>query len=124
MTVLRDNEGFQEHGDIPGIGSAPQRYGDCAARGASIGEYELFTEETPPRMSLVAPFARADPSWVWRLANENEDQRHAFAIRTCSGCHGTEGRPIGGFGGAETALSAIKRRWRHVPSRLELGATR
>lgn len=49
-----------------------------------------------PRAIINAPFARFGKSDVWTLEGQTgngakrEDERHAFAIRTCSGCHGKE----------------------------------
>jgi len=44
------------------------------------------------RLLLVAPFARVVPNqFVWNLQpGIPEERRHAFAMRTCSGCHSQE----------------------------------
>lgn len=48
------------------------------------------------RIVVTAPFARTPVNRVWKLANgAPEERRHAFAIRTCSGCHSVEGATSG-----------------------------
>lgn len=44
------------------------------------------------RIVLQAPFGRTKGNRIWQLtAAATEPQRHAFAIRTCTGCHSSEG---------------------------------
>ncbi|MBX3018670.1 MAG: hypothetical protein KF767_12325 [Bdellovibrionaceae bacterium] len=60
--------------------------------------YEMWSdqqEEKSPR--FTAPFATfRDEGQIWKLAaGAPEERRHAFAIRTCSGCHSQEGAAKG-----------------------------
>jgi hypothetical protein len=44
------------------------------------------------RAVFVPPFARLKKNDVWEIGEttSREQKRHAFAVRTCSGCHGPE----------------------------------
>lgn len=51
------------------------------------------------RRMFLAPFGRTSDGEVWPLAGASEAKRHAFAIRTCTGCHSAEAGLKGdGFG--------------------------
>lgn len=74
-------------------------YSRCNPNSESRSPFDMnsrpnqVVEDEAPR--LVAPFARVNPNTVWTVNNVSEPKRHAFAIRTCSGCHGKEGAAMG-----------------------------
>lgn len=91
-------------------------YSNCGT-GPTTSPYAMYAPANAvfnrPQVVFKAPFARANASFVWRLApGVDERRRHAFAIRTCSGCHGREGATAGfhispRLAGQNAALSAF-----------------
>ncbi|MEZ4361958.1 MAG: hypothetical protein R3B48_17340 [Kofleriaceae bacterium] len=96
-SVLRDDLAFSRSV----YATRPAQFGDCPTD-RDLAAFSMFD---PPnaavpdeRMNFVAPFGRATKAFKWYLASGSEPQRHAMAIRACTGCHGAEGAPLGGFG--------------------------
>jgi hypothetical protein len=66
-------------------------------QGPGLGPKPPLLDKAQDKLIFLAPFARVRGAGrVWQLpASVTEAQRHAFAIRTCSGCHGQEGATRG-----------------------------
>jgi hypothetical protein len=64
----------------------------CGTAGNSPHEMHFTNLQTGyVVMSPVSQFGRVKQGRIWQLASRAmENQRHAFAIRSCTGCHGTE----------------------------------
>lgn len=82
--------------------------GECG-EGNGTSPYKMTTAGNA---LAVAPFAHVDANFEWDVPGVTEAQRHAFAIRTCSGCHSKEGA-VDGFhivprlADEESAMSAF-----------------
>ena len=75
--------------------SSGRRFLDGCTNIAGLPPFELLPTQgfNVEYAAYIAPFARTDREYVWQFPANNfvpEEQRHAFAIRTCSGCHGGE----------------------------------
>lgn len=76
------------------LDNGAQTAGEC---GHVFGEapYKMHNKNNSAKALTVAPFARLSSDFVWDVPGLGEPQRHAFAIRTCSGCHSGEGAATG-----------------------------
>ena len=86
MIVFNGGDKSKEYVASCGLNKKDVPFGMYGLTGTNFGEDSNF---------VVPPFARANKDFIWRVKNLDESKRHAFAIRTCSGCHSSEGAANG-----------------------------
>jgi hypothetical protein len=85
---------FRDSGDGRKLYNGYTSWDGCGRQAANM-PFEMEVD-LPNDVKMVAPFGRVKSGQVWELApGTPEVRRHAFAIRTCTGCHSDEGATNG-----------------------------
>lgn len=94
-------------GRLPGgLTMLDNPYPGCPSDGKFMTQFEMSgtnrdgTKADPGNIGdgttrFVPPFGRAKENTLWNPQNVSEDQRHQFAMRTCTGCHSQEAGVFG-----------------------------